>query len=86
MHLGACSIDLPIAYATLDSSTPRLCASVGEQMMLSVYSYLNMSEIGSNYEGLWVTRTHPSYFAATRLEYEGYELRFSIPGHHGPQL
>jgi len=42
--------------------------------------------MGSNYEEVWVGRTHPSYFAATRLEYEGYEVRFSIPGYHGPQL
>ena len=42
--------------------------------------------MGSNYEELWAGRTHPSYFAVTRLEFEGYELRFSIPGYHGPRL
>lgn len=46
MHLGAYSRDLPVAYATSGSSLPTLCASVGEQMKLSVCSYRNMVRDG----------------------------------------
>lgn len=87
MHLGACSGDLPAAYVTLSSSMPTLCASVGEQMMLSVCSYISIwLEMGSKYEELGVGRTRPSYFEAIRLGYEGYELQFLVPGYLGPQV